>query len=99
MLPFVNFESLNYPALPKADQDLLAKVDYRGKLADVDEAIRVNADFLREIADTVGNSMFGEDEDEDEDEIEDEDETKAEEKPARHPFDGSDDDEGEESLG
>ncbi|CED82912.1 Putative trehalase [Phaffia rhodozyma] len=61
-------------SLSKPHQAILNKLKYREKLSKVDDAIRVNADFLREIADTVGSSMFGDEDEEDEEEDEDEDE-------------------------
>jgi hypothetical protein len=77
-------------SLKKEDQDLLAKLGYREKLKKVDELIVQNADLLREIADTVGHDMFGEDESDSEDEEGEEKEAPA--AVARHPYDDDDDD-------
>lgn len=59
-------------ALSKPHQALLNKLNYQAKLNKVDEAIRANADFLREIADTVGSGMFGDDDSDEEEENEQE---------------------------
>jgi hypothetical protein len=77
-------------ALSKTHQDLLTNLGYKDKLKAVDEAIIVNGNFLREIADTVGKNMFGDDSDEEE---EDETEKAGEnEDDEPHPFDVADGD-------
>ena len=74
-------------------QEILTKLGYREKLRRVDEAIIKNGDFLREIVDTVGSNMFGdESEEEDEEEGDESKEDKAEDAP--HPFDVADGDSG-----
>lgn len=40
--------------LPRADQELLGSLGYKEKLAKVDSAIQINAEFLHEIAKDPG---------------------------------------------
>lgn len=85
-------------------QELLTNLGYKNKLRSVDDAIIKNGDFLREIVDTVGSNMFGDDSDE-EHEAEDEAEDEGRESKdvdnkvadAPHPFDVADGSSGDDS--
>jgi carnosine N-methyltransferase len=50
--------------LPLADQELLNRLDYKQKLADVDRAIKANAEFINQIIqnpDIFGPDLYAED--------------------------------------
>lgn len=57
-----------------------------------------NGEFLREIADTVGHDMFGNDDEEDEEEGEDSEQEAAVAKVEKHPYDDDSEEEGLQSL-